>query len=96
MNECIKLNMAQVNLSVKQIHRHGEQTCGCQEGGGGSGMYWELGVNRCRLLPLEWIRNEIHSTRDYVWSLMMEHDNVRKKERIPVYVTGSQCCIVEN
>ena len=39
MNECIKLNMAQVNLSVKQIHRHGEQTCGCQ-GGQGEGVGW--------------------------------------------------------
>ena len=40
-----------------------------------------LGVNRCRLLPLEWISNEILlcSTGNYVWSLMMEHDNVRKK-----------------
>ena len=28
-------------------------------GGGGSGMDWELGVNGCKLLPLEWINNEI-------------------------------------
>ena len=24
--------------------------------GGRSGMGWEFGVNRCKLLPLEWIR----------------------------------------
>ena len=38
------------------------------EGGGGNGMDWELGVNRCRLLPLEWISNEILlcSTWNYV------------------------------
>ena len=44
-------------------------------------MDWELGVNRCRLLPLEQISNEILlcSTGNYIWSLMMEHDNVRKK-----------------
>ena len=24
----------------KQTHRHGEQACGCQGGGGGSGMDW--------------------------------------------------------
>ena len=49
--------------------------------GGGSGMDGELGVNRCRLLPLEWISNEILlcSTGNYVWSLMTEHNNVRKK-----------------
>ena len=30
------LNMTQMNLSTKeeQIHRHREQTCGCQGGGG--------------------------------------------------------------
>ena len=28
-------------------------TCGCQGGGGGIGMGWESGVNRCELLYLE-------------------------------------------
>jgi len=48
---------------------------------GGSGMDWEFGVSRCKLLPLEWISNEIllYSTGNYIQSLMMEHDNVRKK-----------------
>ena len=39
--------MAQMNLSIKQ-----EQTCGCQERGGGSGMDGEFGVSRCKLLHL--------------------------------------------
>ena len=45
------------------------------------GMDWEFGVNRCKLLLLEWISNEIllYSTRNYIYPLMMEHDNVRKK-----------------
>ena len=36
--------------------------------GGGSGMDWEFGVNRCKLLPLDWISNEIllGSTGNYV------------------------------
>ena len=42
---------------IKENHGHGEQTCGGQEGGGGSGMNWEVAVNRCKLLPLEWISN---------------------------------------
>ena len=60
-----------------------------------NGMDWEFWVNRCKLLPLEWISNGIllYSTRNYVWSLVMEHDNVRKKN---VCVTGSPCCTVEN
>ena len=41
----------------------------------------EFGANRCKPLPLEWISNGIllHSTGNYVGSLVMEHDNVRKK-----------------
>ena len=67
--------------------------------GGGSGMHWEFGVNRCKLLPLEWIRNGIllyKSTGNCIWSLMMEHDNVRKKGCVHVCMTGSPCCTVEN
>ena len=49
--------MAQMYPSTKQkqTHRRREQTCGCQGGGGGSGMDWEFGVTRCKLLHLEWI-----------------------------------------
>ena len=38
------------------------------EGRGGSGRDWEVGVNRCKLLPLEWISNEIllYSTGSYI------------------------------
>ena len=36
--------------------------------GGGKGMDWEFGVHRCKLLPLEWISNEILlcSTGNYI------------------------------
>ena len=52
----------------KENHEHGEQTCGCQGGGGGSGVFSELGVCRWKLLPLEWISNVILlcSTGNYV------------------------------
>ena len=62
--------MAQMNLSTekKQTHGHGEQTCGCQGGGKGSGMDWDFGVSRYKLLHLEWISNEIllYSTGNYI------------------------------
>jgi len=50
----------------------------------GRGREWDglgIRVNRCKLLPLEWISNEIllYSTGNYNWSLIMEHDNVIKK-----------------
>ena len=31
-----------MKLSTKQIHRHREQTCGCQRERAGAGMEWEL------------------------------------------------------
>ena len=34
-------------LHIKQTHRHRDQTCGSQ-GGGGRGMDWESGVGRCK------------------------------------------------
>ena len=44
-----------MNLSIKQkqIHRHREQTCGCQGGWVGGGLDWESGINRCKLLYIE-------------------------------------------
>ena len=40
-----------------------------------------LGVNRCLLVPLDWISNGILlcSPRKSVWSLRVEHDKGRKK-----------------
>ena len=68
--------MAQKNLSTEKKQTHGEKTCGCQEGGGGSGIDWEFGVIRCKLLHLEEISNEIllYSTGNYIQSLVMQHD----------------------
>ena len=39
-----------------------------REGEGGSGMDWESGVNRCKLLHLEWVSNEIllYSPGNYI------------------------------
>ena len=44
-------------------------------------MDWDLRVKRCKLLPLEWISNEILlcSPENDVSSLMMAHDNGRKR-----------------
>ena len=50
------------------MHGLGEQTCGCQEEEGGSVMDWESGLNRCKLLHLEWINDEtlLYSTGKYI------------------------------
>ena len=69
-------------------------------GGKGSGMDWEFGVNRCKLLHLEWISNEFlhYSIENCVPSLVTEH-NGRQYEKKNVYIhihmAGSLCCTAE-
>ena len=52
----------------KETHGLREQIRGCQRGVGRSRMHWEFGVNRCKILPLEWISNEIllRNTGNYI------------------------------
>ena len=71
---CGILNMAQMNQSTEQTHRHGEQTYGCQ--GGGRGINWGFGGSICKLLHLEWVSNEVllFSTGNYIQSLVIKHD----------------------
>ena len=69
--------MAQMNLSTERkitdlekrlvATQEGKGVC-CHLGGEGSGRDWELGVKRCKLLPLEWVINEILlcSTGNYI------------------------------
>ena len=65
--------MAQMNLSTKQkqTHRHREQIVVAKEKGVGSGMDSEFRVSRCKLLPLEWISNEVLL---YIQSLGIDHN----------------------
>ena len=70
--------MAQMNLSIGRkgltsienwlVVAKGEE--------GGSEMDWEFGVNRCKLLHLEWISNKVllYSTENYIQSLVIEYD----------------------
>ena len=79
-----------MNLSVKQkqSHRHGEQTCGCQGGGGGrGGMEWEFGVSKCKLLHIEWIKNKVllYSTGNYIQYPGINHNGKEYKECVYVY-----------
>ena len=96
---CGDWGMAQTNLPTeqKQTHSHWEQTCGCQGGGGESGMDWEFGVGRCKLLHLERISNEVllYSTGNYIQSLVIEHDGIWEKECVYICITGLLCCTAE-
>ena len=48
-----------MNLSTeKKIMDLENRLVVAKRGEGGNGVDWELGVNICKLLPLEWISNE--------------------------------------
>ena len=60
--------MAQMNLSKEKNLMDLEKRLLVAKGEGrGGGMDWKSGVNRCKLLHLEWISNEIllYSTGNY-------------------------------
>ena len=67
--------MAQMNLSSHMSVRNRltdmENRLLVAEGVGRSGMDWEFGVSRCKLLHLEWVKNKIlmYSTGNYIQSL---------------------------
>ena len=62
------LYTAQLNLSTEKKFTDLENRLVVVKRDGGSGMDWNLGVNKCRLLHLEWISNEIllYSTRNCI------------------------------
>ena len=73
--------MAHMNLSTeKKIRDLENRFVAAPRGEGGSGRDWELGVNGCKLLLLEWISNEILlcSIENYVEILTSQHNNGRK------------------
>jgi len=54
-----------MNLSTEKKIMDLENRLVVAKGGGGD---WDSGVNRCKLLPLEWISNEIlmYSTGNFI------------------------------
>ena len=68
--------MAQMKLSTEKKFMDLKSRLVVAKGWGVSGVDWESGVNRCKLLHLEWISNEIllYSTGNYIQSLVMKHD----------------------
>ena len=62
-----------MNLSVKekQTPRHREQTCSCQ----GSGMDWEFGIHRCKLVYIGCInKGLLYGTGDYIEYPEIDHN----------------------
>ena len=80
--------MTQMNLSMKQNHRHRKQTGGCQGGRVGGGMGWELGMSRCKLLYIGWINNKVLlcSTGNYIQYPVINNNGKEYKKRMYIYV----------
>ena len=59
-----------LSMKQKQTHSHREQTCGCQGGVVGGGM-WEVGVSRGEMFHPEWVNKNVllYSTRNYMYSI---------------------------
>ena len=55
-------------------------------------MDWEFGVSTCKLLHLEWIKDEVplYSTGNYIQSLVIEHDVYTH-----ICMPRSLCCTAE-
>ena len=51
--------MAQMNLSMNRNRFTENQLVVAKEERGGSGVDWEFGVSRCKVLHLEWINNKV-------------------------------------
>ena len=61
--------MTQMNLTMKQIRRHEEQTCGSQRGRERrGGLDCKFGISKCKLLYSERINHKalLYSTGNYI------------------------------
>ena len=92
-----------ISTKQKQTHRHREQTCGCQAGGGRGGLDWEFGISRCKLLFIGWINNKVlpYSTGNYIQYPVINYNGKEYgKEYVCVYIyiyiymyiSESLCC----
>ena len=77
--------MTQMNLSMKR-----KQTCGCQAGEDWGRNECEAGVSRCKLLYIEWIKENIPqgptSTGDYIQYPVINHNGKEHIKRECKYI----------
>ena len=61
---------------------------------GGSGMDWESGISRCKLLHIEWINNNVllYSTGNYIQYSVINH-NRKDYEKEYIYILYIHTCV---
>ena len=61
----------------------------------GGDIEWEVRINRCKLLYIEWINNKVllYSTENYIQYSIINHKG-REFQKKNVYITESFCCRV--
>ena len=61
------------SMKQKETHIYGKWICGCGRVGG---MDWEFGINRCKLLYIEWKNNKVllYSTGKYIQYPVINHN----------------------
>ena len=87
-----------ISMEQKQTYRHREQTCGCQGGVHRGGKDWEFGINRCKLVHIGWINNEVllYSTGNYIQYPVINHNGKEyEKECVCIYIPESPCCTAD-
>ena len=98
-----------LSTKQKQTYRHGEQTCGCQGGGGKKWDEWGVWGWQMRAITIRMISNEVLLYRigNYIKSLGIDHNGrqyQKKNMYMCVYIymymyiyalTGSLCFTVE-
>ena len=64
--------------------------------GGGRGIDWEFGINRCKQLYIGWINNKVvlQSTGNYTEYLVINH-NGKECDKEYICITESFCCMAE-
>ena len=84
----LKYEKMSLFMKQKQTHRHREQTCSWQGGGGKGGMEWQFGISRCKLIHIGWINNKVvlYSTGNRIQRLVINHSGKTMKKNMYIYV----------
>ena len=88
----LKYDRMNLSMKQKQTHRHREQTCGYQGGGGSQGgLDWKFRASRCKLLYqyIEWKNNTVrlYSTGNCVQYPVINHNGKEYEKKIVVQYT---------